>query len=77
MKTYQDSVPEVQHSYPSTSYEDELVLATLFLSWAENSTALYREAAGLYDRSKLGGRNDVFNWDSKTPGLAVLFAQIA
>ncbi|KAF8665637.1 hypothetical protein AX16_000092 [Volvariella volvacea WC 439] len=77
LKNYQDSVPEVADSYPSSSFGDELTLAALFLSWAQNSDELYQEAEALYARYELAGRNDVFNWDSKTPGLTVLFAQIA
>ena len=42
-----------------------------------NSTSLYQTAENYYKQYKLGGQNGVFNWDSKTPGLAVLFAQIA
>ena len=42
-----------------------------------NSTSLYQTAENYYQRYKLGDQNGVFNWDSKTPGLAVLFAQIA
>jgi endoglucanase len=54
-----------------------LTLAALFLAWTTNSTSLYRQAEAYYQRYNLGGQNGVFNWDSKTPGLAVLFAQIA
>lgn len=76
-KTYQTSVPEIAASYGSTSYTDELTLAALLLSWAANSTSLYQQAEYYYDKFQLAGQNGVFNWDSKTPGLAVLFAQIS
>ncbi|KAG6868459.1 hypothetical protein C0993_002597, partial [Termitomyces sp. T159_Od127] len=76
-KTYQTSVPEIAASYGSTSYTDELTLAALLLSWATNSTSLYEQAENYYDMFKLSGQDGVFNWDSKTPGLAVLFAQIS
>lgn len=75
--TYQTSVPAVAPSYESSGYTDEVTLAALFLSWVTNSTSLYQTAENYYEQYKLGGQDGVFNWDSKTPGLAVLFAQIA
>ncbi|TFK76043.1 glycoside hydrolase family 9 protein [Pluteus cervinus] len=77
MKTYQSSVPQVGDAYASSSYGDDLVLAALFLSWAENSSDFYREANSYYQQFKLSGYEGVLNWDSKTPALPVLFAQIA
>ncbi|KAG7449351.1 glycoside hydrolase family 9 protein [Guyanagaster necrorhizus] len=74
---YQTSVPSVTESYASSSYQDELTLAALFLAWATNSTTLYQQAENYYSSFGLSGQDGVFNWDSKTPGLAVLFAQIA
>ncbi|KIY73740.1 glycoside hydrolase family 9 protein [Cylindrobasidium torrendii FP15055 ss-10] len=73
---YQESVPEVGSSYPSSSYEDELTIAALFLARASNSTTLFNEAIGDFDKYKLRNSDAVFNWDSKTPGIAVLFAQM-
>lgn len=75
-KTYQTSVPAVAKSYKSNSFQDELTIAALFLAWATNSTTLYQQAESYYSKFGLAGGDDVFNWDSKTPGLAVLFAQI-
>ncbi|KAK0468435.1 9 glycosyl hydrolase [Desarmillaria tabescens] len=74
---YQNSVPSAAESYASSSYGDELTLAALFLAWATNSTTLYQQAENYYSSFGLSGQNGVLNWDSKTPGLAVLFAQIA
>jgi endoglucanase len=76
-KTYQTSVTRAAANYPSTAFGDELTLAALFLSWAENSPVLYQQAVAYYQQYKLAGADAVFNWDSKTPGLAVLFAQVA
>jgi len=75
--TYQTSVPAAGEAYASSTYQDELTMAALFLASAENSTALYEEAEGYYKTFGLGGYDGVFNWDSKTPGLAVLFSQLA
>jgi len=76
-QTYQTAVPKVGIAYPSSSYGDELAVAALLLSWATNSSDYYSQAEGYYKQFSLGGTNAVFNWDSKTPGLAVLFAQLA
>ena len=75
-KNYQDSVPSVEDAYPSSSYGDDLTLAALFLSIATNSTSVYRQAEVLYRQYKLAGQNQVFNWDSTTPGVVVLAAQV-
>jgi endoglucanase len=75
--TYQSSVPVVGEAYASSSYQDELTLAALFLASAENSSQRYEEAEGYYKQFELSGYDGVFNWDSKTPGLAVLFSQLA
>ncbi|TFY80816.1 hypothetical protein EWM64_g3196 [Hericium alpestre] len=76
-QTYQTAVPQAGTAYASSSYGDELALAALMLAWASNSSSLYSEALGYYQQYNLGGQDAVFNWDSKTPGLAVLFAQLA
>jgi endoglucanase len=52
-------------------------MAALLLAWATNSSNYYSQAENYYNQYLLGGSNAVFNWDSKTPGLAVLFAQLA
>lgn len=77
MKTYQKSVPAVADSYGSSSYTDEVTIAALLLAWATKDTTLYQQAEDYYKKFGLAGYNGVFNWDSKTPGIAVLFAQIA
>ncbi|EGO01864.1 glycoside hydrolase family 9 protein [Serpula lacrymans var. lacrymans S7.3] len=74
---YQNSVPVAGDAYASSGYGDELTLAALFLAWATNSSSLYQDAENYYTKFGLGGYDGVFNWDSKTPGIPVLFAQIA
>ncbi|KAH9059033.1 family 9 glycosyl hydrolase [Lactarius vividus] len=76
-QTYQTAVPHAGIAYPSSSYGDELAMAALLLSWATNSSEYYSQAEGYYKQYSLGGTDSVFNWDSKTPGLAVLFTQLA
>jgi len=48
-RTYQDSVPSVSQSYPSSSYGDEITLAALFLAVAANSAS---KSSRLYPRKK-------------------------
>jgi endoglucanase len=52
-------------------------MAALFLALAKNSTDYFTQAENYYKSNNLAGQDDIFNWDSKTPGLAVLFAQIS
>jgi hypothetical protein len=70
-------VPAVADSYPSSGYGDELALAAAFLARAENSTSRWQEAVDLWNEGHMAGQNGVFNWDSKVPGVMVLFAQMA
>ena len=76
-QTYQTAVSQAGIAYPSSSYGDDLAMAALFLAWATNSSDYYSHAEGYYQQYSLGGTNSVFNWDSKGPALAVLFAQLA
>jgi endoglucanase len=76
-QTYQTAVPQAGLAYASSSYGDDLAIAALFLAWATNSSDYYSQAEAYYAQYSLGGQKKVFNWDSKTPGLAVLFAQLA
>lgn len=73
---YQNSVPQVSSAYASSGYGDELAIAALFLSYATGSSTFYQDAEDAYSRYNLGNSDVVFNWDSKTPGLAVLFSQV-
>ncbi|KAL7282221.1 hypothetical protein ACG7TL_003690 [Trametes sanguinea] len=85
MQTYQTAVPQSADAYASSGYFDELAIAALFLALAEtnpNATSYYADAVKWYYSGNLGqqlqaGDETVFNWDSKTPGIAVLAAQIA
>ena len=83
---YQDSVPSVADAYASSGYGDELAIAALFLSLATSSnqsaSTYFTDASNYFDQFQLvqqmeQGSENVFNWDSKTPGVVVLAAQIA
>ncbi|KIJ56749.1 glycoside hydrolase family 9 protein [Sphaerobolus stellatus SS14] len=88
--TYQKSVPQVAETYPSTSFGDELTIASLFLSYAvANATAnnisvssnfsaqqLASQAETYWQNFSLGGLDGALNWDDKTPAIPVLFSQI-
>lgn len=85
MRVYQESVPQSADAYASSDYHDELAIAALFLALLEggsNATAYYADVVKWYYSSGLGaqlqaGSEAVFNWDSKTPGIPLLGAQIA
>ncbi|KAJ8472616.1 hypothetical protein ONZ51_g8400 [Trametes cubensis] len=84
MQTYQTAVPQSADAYASSGYSDELAIAALFLSLADsgaNASAYYSDAASWYfsgnlEQQLVAGDETVFNWDSKTPGIAVLAAQL-
>lgn len=76
-RLYQKSVPQVASAYGSSTFEDELTFAAVLLSLAANSSSYFDLAEQYYAQYNLGWQNGIFNWDSKTPALAVLFTQIA
>lgn len=78
--TYQTSVPTAGQAYASSGFADELAIAALFLAIADNSTDAYDQAVHTYQQQGLHGHlqgDAVFNWDEKSPGVAILGAQIA
>jgi endoglucanase len=76
MMMYQNSVPEVANAYASSSYGDDLALAALLLAQATHDSSYYQDAWQYYVKYQLAGLDDVFNWDSKSPALPVMFAQL-
>ncbi|KAI0033793.1 glycoside hydrolase family 9 protein [Vararia minispora EC-137] len=76
-QTYQTAVPEAGTAYASSSYGDDLTIAALHLAQATNSTDMYQQGVNFYRQFSLTGSNQVFNWDSKTPGVYVLLSQLA
>lgn len=51
-------------------------MAALLLAWATGSSSLYKDAEDYYTKYALADSIRVFNWDTKTPGVVVLFAQV-
>ncbi|KAL7410654.1 putative endoglucanase E-4 precursor [Mrakia frigida] len=74
---YQKSVPAVKGIYASSGWEDALVWAGLWMALATNESSYYSDALTLYSSSNLSPTSSVFNWDSMTPALPILFTQIA
>jgi endoglucanase len=72
---YQKAVPAVADAYPSGSMGDDLVLAALFLAYADNSTILFSQAQKWWNRYKLTAAGDL-SWDNKAPALPILFSQL-
>ncbi len=85
MQTYQTAVPQSGEAYASSDFADELSVAALFLALSEtgsNATDYYADAVKWYYSRNLGsqlkaGSETVLNWDSKTPAIPVLAAQLA
>ncbi|KAG9088252.1 hypothetical protein FRC07_012626, partial [Ceratobasidium sp. 392] len=75
--TFTSTIPAVKDVYPSSGYQDELVLSALMLGAATNSSTLISQALSWYQSAGLSGVDNVFNWDSKGPGVAIMFAQLA
>lgn len=51
-------------------------MAALFLAYATGSATTYADAEAFYTKYSLDTASKVFNWDSKAPGLPILFAQM-
>ncbi|KXN86389.1 Endoglucanase E-4 [Leucoagaricus sp. SymC.cos] len=75
-RVYQKSVPAISRSYGSSDYGDELAIAALFLAWATDSQDFHDQAAAHWSKYKLDEQDGVFNWDSKGPGIPILFTQV-
>ncbi|GFZ42444.1 hypothetical protein JCM24511_00159 [Saitozyma sp. JCM 24511] len=75
--TFSDSVPAVASAYSSSGYGDDLALAALSLALVTNSSTYYADAYRWYQNYSLSGTHAVWNWDSRTPALYVLFAEAA
>jgi endoglucanase len=75
--TFSESVPAVASAYSSSGYGDDLALAALSLALVTNSSTYYADAYRWYKNYSLSGTHAVWNWDSRTPALYVLFAEAA
>jgi endoglucanase len=73
---YQEAVPTLGNTYQSTSIGDDLVLAALFLAYADNSTVLFSQAQKWWGDYHLTDATEDLNWDNKAPALPVLFSQL-
>ena len=75
--TFSESVPAVASAYNSSGYEDDLCLAALALALATNQSKYYADAYRYYVEYELSGSSEVWNWDSRTPAVYVLFVEAA
>lgn len=87
LQTYPTAIPGVDWAYSSSSYQDDQALAATFMSIAveaggssssgANSPQSYLDtAASIWTSNKLN-KDVVLNWDSVSPAVPVLMAQIA
>jgi len=75
-QVYQRAVPTVAAAYPSASLGDDLVLAALFLAYADNSTILFSQAQKWWDQYRISSTTGPLGWDNKAPALPILFSQL-
>lgn len=75
-EAYQKSVPVISQSYGSSGYGDDLSIAALFLAWATDSQDLHDQAVAHWMKYQVDSESRVFNWDSKGPGIPILFTQV-
>jgi len=71
------SIPAVASAYSSSTFGDDLCLAALALALASNQSRYYADAYAFYQSFSLSGTHSVWNWDSKTPAIYVLFVEAA
>jgi endoglucanase len=74
---YSDSVPAVASTYGSSQYTDDLCYAALSLALATNDSSYYADAYQYYVNYSLTASHQVWNWDSKTPAVYLLFVEAA
>ncbi|KAL1411829.1 hypothetical protein Q8F55_002797 [Vanrija albida] len=77
LATYSQSVPQIKAAYSSSGYGDDLAIAALALAAATNSSDYYHDAYNYYQQYALSGKRQVWNWDSRSPAVFVLFAEVA
>jgi endoglucanase len=74
---YSDSVPAAASAYGSSRYTDDLCYSALALALATNESQYYQEAYQYYVNYSLTASHEVWNWDSKTPAIYLLFVEAA
>ncbi|KDQ14601.1 glycoside hydrolase family 9 protein [Botryobasidium botryosum FD-172 SS1] len=75
-QTYQTAVPAVADVYASSGFHDDIVLASLFLALAGNSSSFFNLAETYYSNFSMTVTDTILNWDDKTPAIPVLFTQL-
>ncbi|KAK9761619.1 hypothetical protein K7432_013349 [Basidiobolus ranarum] len=73
---YHESVPEVTDFYGSRGFGDELCWGNLWLYKATNDNSYLEKAKTYFTLFKMEGRDFPFNWNQKSPGVYVMFAQL-
>lgn len=78
-QVYQKAVPDVEWAYPSTDFNDELMLGSAFVAmasgdieWVTKAIDAYSSAAPLYPP-----QYGILNWDGKGPLVAPTLARLA
>lgn len=78
-QVYQKAVPDVEWAYPSTDYNDELMLGSAFVAMASGDIQWVTKAIDYYETagSTYPPRYGILNWDGKAPLVAPTLARLA
>ncbi|PWN52105.1 putative family 9 glycosyl hydrolase [Violaceomyces palustris] len=76
---YQVAQPVVSKIYPSTDYQDDLVLSSLWMALATANRTYSEAAETFYDQAQpaFPYNQGPLNWDQKAPALPILASQIS
>ncbi|CAO1631634.1 unnamed protein product [Sympodiomycopsis kandeliae] len=78
-QVYQKAVPDVEWAYPSTDYDDEIMLGSAFVAMASGDIEWVTKAIDAYSLASPAypPRDGVLNWDGKGPLVAPTLARLA
>lgn len=75
-KLYSTSVPQAKNLYPSSSYQDKLVWAALWLYKATGEEIYYNKAINYFTQFFLQDSRQVITWADQTSAIYFLLVQI-
>lgn len=77
MQVYQKAVSDVEWAYPSSDYDDELILASAYTAMATGNISWVTQAIDTYSTNTYPPTYGAFNWDSKRAAVAPTLARMS
>ncbi|PWN28918.1 Six-hairpin glycosidase [Jaminaea rosea] len=77
MQVYQKAVDDIAWAYPSTDYDDELILGAAYTAMATGNISWVTTAIDTYSTNAYPPTFGALNWDSKRPMVPTTMAQLA